>query len=117
MIESFLGKIFHLIASPVSADALSGAISGSVTNVANAQDIPSLVNALVQVSIPVGVLSAIGLFAYAGFNMITSQGDPEKLQEAREVVTNAVIGFALIALSVAILLLIRNTLNIPGVNP
>lgn len=106
-----------MIVTPVHADALSSAISGSVTNVANSQDIPTLVNSLVQLSIPVGVLSAILLFSYAGFNMITSQGDPEKLQEAREVVTNAVIGFALIALSVAILLLIRNTLDIPGVNP
>lgn len=117
MIESFLSKIFHVIASPVHADALSSAISGNVTDVVNSQDLPSLVNALVQLSIPVGVISAIALFAYAGYNMITSQGDPEKLQEAMEVVTNAVIGFALIALSIAILLLIRNTLNIPGLNP
>ncbi|MBI2356726.1 hypothetical protein HYV12_01605 [Candidatus Dojkabacteria bacterium] len=117
MIQSLLEKFFHAISTPAYADALSNAISGNVTDVVNSQDIPSLVNALVQLSIPVGVLSAIGLFAYAGYNMITSQGDPEKLQEAREVVTNAVIGFALIALSVAILLLIKNTLNIPGINP
>ncbi|KKR06453.1 MAG: hypothetical protein UT34_C0001G0494 [candidate division WS6 bacterium GW2011_GWF2_39_15] len=117
MIQSILEKIFHAISSPVYADALSNAISGNVTEVTNAQDLPSLVNALVKLAIPLGVLSAIILFAFAGYNMITSQGDPEKLNEAREVVTNAVIGFALIALSVAILLLIRNTLNIPGLNP
>lgn len=117
MVDEILGKIFSIFSTPVYADALSNAISGNVTQVVQSQDIASLVNALVQLSIPVGVLSAIILFAFAGYNMITSQGDPEKLQEAREVVTNAVIGFALVALSVAILLLIRNTLNIPGLNP
>jgi len=117
MVEQIFAKIFHFIASPVYADALSSAITGQVTSVTNSQDLPGLVNALVRLSIPLGVLAAILLFSFAGYNMITSQGNPEKLNEAKEVATNAVIGFALVALSVAILLLIRNTLNIPGLNP
>ena len=117
MISQIIDKILHLLVTPVHADALSNAISGEITNVSNANDLQGLVNALVQLSIPIGVLAAIALFSYAGFLMISSKGNPEKLAEAKEVVTNAIIGFALIALSVAILLLIRNTLNIPGVNP
>ncbi len=117
MLESLVGKISSLLAAPVHADALGNIISTEVTAVSQASDLAGLVNALVMLSVPLGVLAALLLLSYAGFQMITSQGNPEKLNEAREVVTNAVIGFALIALSVAILLLIRNTLNIPGINP
>lgn len=115
-------KILFLILSlfvgtPVYADALGSIISGQLSNVSSQQTLTGLVNALVSLSVPLGVLGTIGLLAYAGYVMIVSQGNPEKLGDAREIVTNAIIGFALIALSVAILLLISNTLNIPGVTP
>ncbi len=113
-----LNKIISLIPTKaVYADALGDIVAGQLTNVSSQNNLTGAVNALVSLSIPLGVLSAIGLMSYAGFVMITSQGNPEKLGEAREVVTNAIIGFALIALSVAILLLIQNTLNIPGLQP
>jgi cell division protein FtsX len=44
--------------------------------------------------------------------MMTSQGNPDKLQEAKQVITNAIIGFVVILLCVAILLLISNTLGL-----
>ena len=99
--------------TPVHADALGNQISTQITNVSSQTTIPGLVNSLISLAIPLGVLCAIGLMIVAGYNMITSQGNPEKLTEAREIATNAIIGFALIALSVAILLLIKNTLNLP----
>ena len=43
---------------------------------------------------------------------MSSQGNPDKLQEGKEVITNAIIGFAIVLLSVAILYLISNTLGI-----
>lgn len=109
-----MDKVFT---NKVYADALSGQISSQITDISNAKDIPGLVNALINLAIPLGVLAAIGLMIYAGYTMITSQGNPEKLTEAREIATNAIIGFAVIALSVAILLLIQNTLKIPTITP
>lgn len=117
MIE-IVNRVLNLIPTKlVYADALGDIVAGQINNVAQQQDLTGLVNSIVSLSIPLGVLVAIGLMAYAGYIMIVSQGNPEKLGEAREVATNAIIGFALIALSVAILLLIQNTLNIPGVTP
>jgi hypothetical protein len=117
MVENLVGKISKIFVSPVSADALGDRISEGIKNVSSSSDLTGLVNSLVALAIPLGVLAAVGWLIYAGYMMITSEGNPDKITEARDVVTNAIIGFALIALSVAILLLIRNTLNIPTVNP
>ena len=43
---------------------------------------------------------------------MTSKGNPDKLNEAREQIANAVIGFVFIILSVAILILLSNILKI-----
>ena len=94
---------------PVYADVLSDRIG----ELEEADDETDLINGIIRIALPVGVLALVGLSVYAGYLMITSQGNPEKLNEAREVITNAIIGFALIALSVSILLLIQNVLDLP----
>lgn len=115
---SSLNTIINLLPTKkVYADALGNIVSSQISNATQQQDLTGLVNALVELAIPLGVLAAVGLMSYAGYVMITSQGNPEKLGDAKEIATNAIIGFALVALSVAILLLIQNTLNIPGVTP
>lgn len=93
---------------PVYADVLSERIG----ELEKADDETDLINGIIGIALPVGVLALIGLSIYAGYIMITSQGNPEKLNEAREVITNAIIGFALIALSVSILLLLQNVLGL-----
>jgi len=44
--------------------------------------------------------------------LISSQGSPDKLQEARSVITNAIIGLLVVLLCVAILLLISRSLQL-----
>lgn len=113
-----INKIINMVpVNKVYADALGDIVAGQINNVTQQKDLTGLVNSLVSLSIPLGVLGAMALMSYAGYVMITSQGNPEKLGDAREIATNAIIGFALIALSVAILLLIQNTLVLPGVTP
>lgn len=92
-------------------------LSDRIEDVKTSETETDLVNSILRLSIPVATLSLFGLGVYAAYLMMTSQGNPEKLGEAREVVTNAVLGFAMIGLSVAILLLIQDVLKIPGVNP
>lgn len=99
--------------SPVYADVLSDRL-GDVTSSTNESD---LISSILGVAIPVAIMALVGLSAYAGFLMLTSQGNPEKLSEAREVISNALTGFGLIVLSIALLLIIQSVLNIPGVNP
>jgi len=65
-----------------------------------------------QLAVPLASFSLVGLSIYSGYLMITSQGNPEKLQEAKETITNAVLGFAMVALSIALLALLGGILNI-----
>ena len=76
--------------TPVHADALGNQISTQITNVSSQTTIPGLVNSLISLAIPLGVLCAIGLMIVAGYNMITSQGNPEKLTE-RQYFTDGII--------------------------
>ena len=72
----------------------------------------SFVNWIIKISIPLGITCAFVLLVYAGFMMVTSQGNPDKLQESREVITNAIIGFVVILLSVTLLYLIKDSLGL-----
>lgn len=59
---------------------------------------------------------AILLIIAAGFEMVTSQGNPEKVKAARERLTSAIVGLLFTIFSVAILQYIGyNILHIPGI--
>lgn len=100
-------------ATHVYADVLSDRID----DVIDSKNDSDLVSSILRLSVPLAITALIALFVYATYQMLTSQGNPDKLNEARETITNAILGFLLIALSVAILVLIQNVLQIPGVNP
>lgn len=75
-------------------------------------DEQSVVQMIINIATPVAVIAVVLLLVYGGFMMMSSKGDPDKLQEAKQVITNAIIGFVVILLCVAILLLISNTLGL-----
>lgn len=102
-----------LFAGNVYADTLSDRID----DVTDSQNESDLVGSILRLSVPLAIMALVALFVYAGYQMLTSQGNPDKLNEARETVTNAILGFILIALSVAVLVLIQNVLEIPGITP
>ena len=53
----------------------------------------------------------------AGYKFMTSQGDPERVKEAREILTSAVIGLLFLIFSLVILEVIGvDLLGIPGIN-
>jgi len=91
-------------------DGLSSGVSelesGSITTK------EQLVQSIVKVAVPLSVICLILLVVYAGYLLMSSQGNPDKIQEGKEIITNAVIGFLVVLLSVAILLLISNTLGL-----
>lgn len=122
MIETIYLKISNFLLSPVFADSLSGRLVGGLDeatsytcspDVEGAACLAGYVSVILDFAIPLATLAAVGIMSFAAYTMITSQGNPEKINEAREAITNAIVGFALIALSIAILMLIQNTLRIP----
>ena len=61
---------------------------------------------------------AIVIIIIAGYRMMFAQGDPEKLQGARESITSAIIGLLFIIFSVIILRVIGvDIFHLPGLNP
>ena len=68
--------------------------------------------AIINFAIPLSAVSVFVLLSFAAYKLMTSQGNPDKLQDAKEQISNAIIGFIFIILSVAILALLSNILNI-----
>jgi len=87
-------------------DQLNKIEDGTVT------DERDLVQTIVSIAVPLGVISVVILVVYAGYLLTSSQGNPDKLKEGRDIITNAIIGFVVVLLSVAILILISNTLGL-----
>ena len=79
---------------------------------ANAANENDLVRIVTDIAIPLSVICVVLLLIYGGYMLMSSKGDPDKLQEAKQVITNAIIGFVVVLLCVAILILISNTLGL-----
>jgi hypothetical protein len=94
--------------------SLGSTINEQITNLQGntAVDSNALTRAIVNIATPISVVCVVLLLVYGGFLLMSSKGDPDKLQEAKQVITNAVIGFVVILLCVAVLLLISNTLGL-----
>ena len=99
------------IINTVYASTLSDTLN-QVTELQNQSTIDGVVTIVLNIAMPIAGLAAVVLMVIAGYNMITSQGNPDKLKEAKDMITNAVIGLVFILLSVAILMLISNVFNI-----
>jgi len=73
-----------------------------------------LVNQILQIAIGVAGGVAFLMLVYGAFRMTFSQGNPEAIQDAREIITGAIIGLLLIVFSVFLLRLIGiNILGLP----
>jgi hypothetical protein len=80
-------------------------------------DASSLIGFLLRWAIGIGGGIAFLLIIIAGFQIITSSGNPEKLQAGKELLTSAIAGILLLIFSVFILELIGvDILKIPGFN-
>jgi hypothetical protein len=65
-----------------------------------------IVGVILNYATIIGGMIAVVMLAVGGFGLMTSAGDPEKLMNARETINNALMGLALIVLSVFILELV-----------
>lgn len=79
-------------------------------------DIKALISSFfLTTAIGIGGGLALLCIIYAAFTMQTSQGNPEKLKKAQEMITSCIMGLMLIIFSVFILKIIGvNILGIPG---
>lgn len=104
-----------LTVQKVYASSLGASLNSSLSDVTNnlvdSQGNLSL-KTITQVAIPLGVICVVLLLVYGGYILMTSQGNPDKLQEGKQIITNAIIGFVIVLLCTAILLIISNSLGL-----
>lgn len=98
----------------VYAQSLGSSLGDKLNEIENGTvgDEKDLVKTIVSIAIPLGVISVVLLVVYAGYLLMSSQGNPDKIKEGKDIITNAIIGFVVVLLSVAILILISNTLGL-----
>ncbi len=107
-------KIHNLFVNRVYAASLGDTLSDRLGNLegGSINDTEGLINAVVDIAVPLAVICVVVLVIYSGYLLMSSQGNPDKLKEGKDILTNAIIGFLVILLSVAILLLLSNSLGL-----
>lgn len=110
-----INEINKLILHPVSASSLGERLKSAqnVIQTGGGGSLEGMVQEILGIVTPIGIIAAMILLGVAGYTMITSQGNPDKINEAREIVTNAIVGLVIILMAISILLLIKNSLNLP----
>ncbi|MEO0132994.1 MAG: pilin [candidate division WOR-3 bacterium] len=76
-----------------------------------------LIKRLASIIYPVTLIIGMWLVVINGYRMMTSQGDPNKLQNAKEGLTSAIIGILFIMLAVSILRVIIMSMITGDVDP
>ena len=87
-----------------------GAGRGGLAGLPDYDDVSVLLTILRNLLIPTGIIIGIVLIVTCGYSIMTSQGDPMKLKEAKECITSAIMGLIFIVLSVSILNLIIDSI-------
>ncbi|MFZ6022234.1 MAG: hypothetical protein ACOYT9_02055 [Patescibacteria group bacterium] len=72
----------------------------------------SLVNKITTVGLSLGVAVAVILVSISGYKMMSSKGDAKGIQDAQDQIQNALMGFLLILLAVALVRIILGALGI-----
>ena len=115
---NIISKIHGLFVNRVYAQNLGQTLEERLRDLESGRRIDTiggddgLISTITNLAVPIAILCLIVLVVYAGYMLISSQGNPDKLKEGKEVLTNAIVGFLVIVLSVVILLLISNTLGL-----
>jgi hypothetical protein len=78
-------------------------------------NLPELVRSLFRAVLSISGVLAVILIIISGYRLMTSQGNPEQVQNAREQLTAAIVGLAFVIFSLVILQFIGvNLLGLPG---
>ena len=78
-------------------------------------DIVGFVTDIFSLFLSFGGFAATAIIVFAGYQLLTSRGDKERIQAARERITSAIVGLIFIVLSLFLLSLIAGgILKLPG---
>lgn len=104
--------MFMIYNTKIYASSLSDLLDNFQTSAEDSTGMGPFMEAIISFAIPLSAISVFILLAFAAYKLMTSQGNPDKLKDAKEQISNAIIGFIFILLSVAILALLSSILNL-----
>lgn len=78
--------------------------------------IPIVIKNVIQWALIFAGIIALFLIIYAGFQFVTSKGDPQQVDSAKKTLTYAIIGLLLILFSFAILNLISTVTGVSQIS-
>lgn len=65
-------------------------------------DLASLVNVITKFMIPLAAIVLLASFVWAGFDLVTSEGNADKIKSAQGKFTTGIIGFVLLVFGIII---------------
>lgn len=108
--------IMSMILSPAlfSRIFIGGVFADTITNPLGNQfdSIGAIIDKFIQVLFPIIGFVLFVMVVYGGITWLTSGGSPEKVKHAQGIITAAVIGFVIIALSAFIVNFINGVLGV-----
>lgn len=113
-------KIHNFFVNAVYANSLGEELSTQLESLGEGEGSTVgeewVVQKLVQIAAPLAVISVVVLVVYATYLLMSSQGNPDKVKEGKEILTNAIIGFLVVLLSVVILIILSGSLGLDVYN-
>lgn len=107
----------YLAAVNIGEHFLSGVTGGSGGNYGNLYGIAALVSLFLRISFVIAGLIILFYFIVGGIAMMSSAGnsDPKSFEQAKQSITSALIGFAVVFTAYWIVKLIGNVLGFPAI--
>ncbi len=65
-------------------------------NISSIADVEQLIANIIELLLVLGGFIAVGMFIYAGFMYVTSDGDPAGTKKAKDTIFNALVGLILV---------------------
>lgn len=80
------------------------------------QSLGNVVSTLLRYLFPLAGLAIMIYLVYGGYTLMTSGGNPQKLEQGKQIITNALIGFAIMFVSYWIVQVMGIMLGLGAVN-
>ena len=100
--------IFTFIFAPLTSQAVK------IDNPLKAQSFAELIDGLIGFFVTIGVVVAPLVILYAGFLLVTSAGEPEKVENAKNLILYCVIGLLILFLGKGLISVIRDIFQVKG---
>lgn len=82
----------------------------------DSEDAEGFIQVIIDFALPLSAISAFMILAFSSYKLMMSKGDPDKLRDAKDQISNAIIGFIFVLVSVGILYFINDLLGLSYVS-